>query len=67
MDQTVSVIINVFNGGRYIEEALVSALNQTYRKCEVLVFDNCSNDDTAEICNKYNNKIAYYKNSKTVP
>lgn len=67
MDQTVSVIINVFNGGRYIEEALVSALNQTYRKCEVLVFDNCSNDDTAEICNKYKNKIAYYKNSKTVP
>lgn len=67
MVEVVSIIINVFNGARYIEDAILSALNQTFANCEVFVFDNCSNDQTENICKKYKANIKYYKNNKTVP
>jgi glycosyltransferase involved in cell wall biosynthesis len=47
----VSVIIPVYNGERYIAEAVNSILNQTYRNLELIVLDNGSTDQTAHILN----------------
>lgn len=51
----VSVIIPAYNCGRYLEEAVCSALAQTYEELEILVIDDCSTDDTIAIASKIAN------------
>ena len=48
----VAVVVPVYNGERYIAEALQSALSQTIRPAEILVFDNGSTDKTVEIATR---------------
>ena len=54
----VTILIPTFNRGHLIERAIKSSLNQSY-KCEVIVCDHGSTDNTKEICHKYLNKINY--------
>lgn len=49
----VSIGVPVFNGERFIEDALASALAQTYPNLEIVICDNCSNDRTQELCLRY--------------
>lgn len=42
----VSVIINCFNGEKYVHESINSLLNQTYTHWELIFWDNCSTDKT---------------------
>lgn len=49
----VSVLINNYNYGRYVGEAIESVLNQTYRDFELIVVDDGSGDDSVEIIKKY--------------
>ena len=51
----VSVIIPAFNHGRYVADAINSALCQTYKNVEVIVVDNCSTDNTLEVLAHFNN------------
>lgn len=57
MAELVSVILPVFNGERYLREALDSALNQTYTELEVVVVDDASTDLTPRILQQYGDKI----------
>ena len=41
----------------YIEETILSVLNQNYQNLEFIVIDNCSTDETAKILQKYENRI----------
>ena len=52
----VSVIMTVFNTGKYLEEAIESILKQTYKNFEFIIVNDCSNDDTAKILNRYKRK-----------
>lgn len=49
---TVSIIIPVYNGEKYLNEAIDSALNQTYKDIEVIVVDDGSTDNTPSSCFK---------------
>ncbi len=46
---TASIVLPVFNGDRYLQQAIESCLQQTHSNLEVLVVDDGSTDGTAEI------------------
>jgi glycosyltransferase involved in cell wall biosynthesis len=52
-DPLISCIVPVFNGERFLAEALDSILGQTYRPLEVIVVDDGSTDATAELAAGY--------------
>ncbi len=56
----VSIIIPVFNGERYIAEAIDSAVKQNYENIEIIVVDDGSKDKTEEIVRRYP-KVKYIK------
>jgi len=49
----VTVGMPIRNGGEFLDAALNSILSQTYKNLQVLVSDNCSNDQTAATIEKY--------------
>ncbi|HSA75497.1 MAG TPA: glycosyltransferase [Candidatus Nitrosocosmicus sp.] len=57
-DVKVSIIIPVYNGEKYIEECIKSALSQTFESVEVIVVNDGSTDSTHDIL-KYVNNITY--------
>jgi glycosyltransferase involved in cell wall biosynthesis len=53
---TVSIGMPVYNGEKYIREALDSLLSQTFTDFELIISDNASTDDTSKICQEYANR-----------
>jgi glycosyltransferase involved in cell wall biosynthesis len=53
----VTVLINNCNYGRYLRQAIDSALNQTYTHVEVLVVDDGSTDESRAIIRSYGETI----------
>lgn len=63
----VSVIMPSWNTGKYISESIDSVLNQTYKKLELIIIDDCSEDDTDDVVAGYmDERIKYYKNEKNM-
>ena len=61
----VSIILNCFNGGEYLKEALISIQNQTYKNWELIFWDNRSEDNSKEILKSFkNNKFKYFVSKK---
>ncbi|GAA3535823.1 glycosyltransferase family A protein [Zobellella aerophila] len=63
----ISVLIPSYNVEKYIDEALVSILNQSYHELEVVIVDDCSTDRTYEICQKYarnDKRIKLFRNKE---
>lgn len=49
----VSILMPLFNEGRFVRTALASLVGQSYRNIEILVSDNCSTDNTWEIVQEF--------------
>ena len=49
----VTVGVPVYNGAEFLSRSLVCLRDQTYRDIEVLIFDNCSEDETGEIARRF--------------
>jgi len=57
----VSVIINVRNGAAYLREALDCVMTQTFADWEVIIWDDCSTDDSARIVAEYKDpRVRYF-------
>lgn len=62
----VSVIIPVFNGEKYIAEAIESVLNQTYQNYEIIFIDGNSTDKTPIIAQSYPQIRYFLQNSQGI-
>lgn len=60
MSPLVSICIPTFNGAAFIEEAMESALSQTYSNLEIVVSDDHSSDETIT-------KIESFRNQTKIP
>ena len=56
----VSIIMNCFNGERYLKDSIESVINQTYKNWELIFWDNRSEDESAKIFKSYNDKRLKY-------
>jgi len=54
MSRKVSIIINCYNGEKYLKECLDSVINQSYTNWEIIFWDNQSKDNSSKIFKSYN-------------
>ena len=59
LEPKVSICIPTYNGEKYLQEALDSINQQTYRDFEVVVSDDASSDDTLKIIENFKNKVDF--------
>lgn len=65
----VSILIPAYNRPQYLEQALKSALAQTYQNIEIVICDDSSNDEVESMLKPYLERydhIKYYKNKKNL-
>lgn len=60
----VSIIMPSYNCAKFIEESIRSVLAQTYTNWELLIVDDCSKDNTAEIVKSFNDPRILYQRNK---
>jgi glycosyltransferase involved in cell wall biosynthesis len=61
----VSILMNCYNGERYLAEAIDSVLAQTCKNWEIIFWDNQSTDRSAEICKGYGEpRIRYFRSDR---
>jgi glycosyltransferase involved in cell wall biosynthesis len=66
---TVSVGIPVYNGEKYVAQAIESLLRQDFDDFEIIISDNASTDSTEAICRAYaakDHRIRYYRNETNI-
>ena len=67
MQNLVSIVTPCYNAASYIKQTIDSVLTQTYTDWELIIVDDCSTDDSAEIIKRYasrDNRIKYLKTDK---
>lgn len=64
MNDLVSIIMPSYNTANYIGDSVQSVINQTYKNWELLIVDDCSEDNTDEVVSMFvDERIKYLKNS----
>lgn len=64
MNKLVSVVMAVYNGEKYIKTQIESVLEQTYENLELVIVDDGSTDNSADIiddCARDDNRIRFYR------
>jgi glycosyltransferase involved in cell wall biosynthesis len=56
----ISIIIPTFNQGYFIEETILSIINQNYKNFEIIIIDGGSSDGTKDIIKKYESAISFW-------
>ena len=65
----VGIGMPVYNGMRYVAEAIDSILRQSYESFELVICDNASTDGTADLCRKFaasDPRIRYFRNDTNI-
>jgi len=66
-DVTLSIGVPAYNQGKYLEETIISILNQTTAPFEIVVSNNHSTDNTEQVLNKYRQHIRVIKPDRHLP
>ena len=64
-----NIVVPVFNAEKYIEKCLNSIINQSYKKFQVQVVDDCSGDSSYEIASSFckdNNNLKVFRNPRRI-
>jgi glycosyltransferase involved in cell wall biosynthesis len=56
----ITVITAVFNGGKALEQSILSVINQSYDNIEYIIIDGDSTDETLDIIRRYEHAIDYW-------
>ncbi len=65
----LSIGLPVYNGENYLAESLDALLGQSYEDFELIISDNASTDDTANICRRYakqDSRIRYVRQERNI-
>lgn len=65
----VSIIIPCYNAEKFVEQAVRSIIEQTYKNLEIICINDCSTDKTGEILQKLSredSRIIYVKNEQNL-
>ena len=65
----LSVGLPVYNGEKYLAEAIDALLGQSYSEFELIISDNASTDGTADICRHYesvDSRVRYFRQARNI-
>ena len=60
----ISIVIPSYNQGQFLEETILSIINQQYPNLELFVVDGGSNDNSVDIIKKYKSHISWWVSEK---
>ena len=64
---TIGIIIPTYNRAAWLQEAVSSVLDQSYRTVEILIIDNCSTDDTSSFVSSiHDDRVTYIRNENNI-
>lgn len=67
MKPLISIIIPVYNCEKYLSDAIECAISQTYNPIEVIIVDDGSTDNSAEIAKSFKENIEYIHQQNSGP
>lgn len=56
MDELISIVIPVYNVGKYLQTCVESVINQTYTNLQIILVNDGSTDRSGEICEEFKKK-----------
>lgn len=63
----ISIVMNCHNGEKYLKRSITSVINQTYKKWELIFWNNNSKDKSKNIFKKFKDKrLRYFENSNLI-